>query len=116
MIPMKPMKSVAVAVSVATLLLASVLQAAGTDESVTLKGEIKCAKCALKEADAKECQNILQTEVGGKKVTYVLVDTDASKGFKGKACHEGQKVTVTGTVTEVAGKKQLKATKIEKET
>jgi len=108
------MKSIALAVSVATLVLAGALRAAAADEPVTLKGEIKCAKCTLKDAKATECQNVLQTEVEGKKVNYVLVESDAAKEFKGKACREGQKVKVTGTVTEVDGKKQMKATKIEK--
>jgi hypothetical protein len=109
------MKTIALAVTVATLVLAGGLRAGTDDQPVTIKGEIKCAKCLLKDAEAKECRNVLETEVDHKKVTYVLTDSDATKEFQGKTCHDGKKVKVTGTVTAVDGKKQLKATKIEKE-
>jgi len=51
-------------------------QALAADE-VTITGEGKCAKCALKET--KECQNVIQTEKDGKKVTYYLAYNEVSK-------------------------------------
>ena len=77
---------------------------------VTITGEGKCAKCALKET--KECQNVIQTEKDGKTVNYYLVANDVSKEFHGKLCKETKKVTATGTVKEVDGKLELTPTKI----
>lgn len=95
--------------------LALVLSAGGRlqaqDKEVTLTGEGKCAKCALKET--KECQNVIQTEKDGKKVTYYIAQNDVSKKFHDNLCQETKKITATGTVKEVDGKMQLTAKKIE---
>ncbi len=105
-------KSLALAAGVAVLLLAAAtVRTLAAGESVTIKGEGKCAKCALKET--KECQNVIQTERDGKKVNYFLVANDVSKEVHGKLCKESKKVTATGTVKEVDGKLELTATKIE---
>ena len=80
-------------------------------KEVTISGESKCAKCILKEGD--KCQNTIQTTEHGKKVTYYLADNDVSKNFHEDLCKEAKKVTATGTVTEVDGKKELTASKIE---
>ena len=81
-------KSLALVAGVAALLLAvATVQTFAAGESVTIKGEGKCAKCALKET--KECQNVIQVE------------------------KDGKKVTATGTVKEVDGKLELTVTKIE---
>jgi hypothetical protein len=105
-------KSLALVASVATLLLAAVtLRTLAAGESVTITGEGKCAKCALKET--KECQNVIQTEKDGKKTNYYLVANDVSKEFHGKLCKDTKKVTATGTVKEVDGKLELTLTKIE---
>jgi hypothetical protein len=79
-------------------------------KEVTITGEGKCAKCALKESD--ECQNVIQTEEDGKKVTYRLAKNDVSKDFHKNVCKETKKVKATGTVAEVDGKKELTASKI----
>ena len=71
----------------------------------------KCAKCALKETDS--CQNVIEAEEHGKKVTYYLAKNDISKDFHSNICKESKKVKATGTVAEVDGKKELTATKIE---
>jgi hypothetical protein len=55
---------------------------------VTVSGKITCAKCTLKKADAKSCQDVLVVA-----------------GEKG--------ATVTGTVTEKDGKKWLTPSKME---
>src|SRR5213593_2296161 len=105
-------KTLALVASIAALLLAAAtVRTLAAGESVTIKGEGKCAKCALKET--KECQNVIQTERDGKKVNYFLAANDVSKEFHGKRCKESKKVTATGTVKEVDGKLELTATKIE---
>src|ERR1700757_4663157 len=90
------------------LALASPVVAADT---VTITGEGKCAKCALKEAE--KCQNVIQVKEDGKTVTYYLVQNGTSKKFHENLCKEPQKVTATGTVKKVDGKLELTATKIE---
>src|SRR5882762_5952702 len=104
-------KSLALVASVAVLLAAVTLRTLAAGESITITGEGKCAKCALKET--KECQNVIQTEKDGKKLNYYLVANDVSKEFHGKLCKETKKVTATGTVKEVDGKLELTLTKIE---
>src|SRR5437879_6216414 len=77
----------------------------GHKEKVTITGEGKCAKCALKEAD--KCQNVIQVEEGGKKVNYYLAQNKIAKDFHENICKESKKVTATGTVKEVDGKKEF---------
>lgn len=91
--------------------VALTLSANAAEESKTLTGEGKCAKCALKEA--KSCQNALQVKDGEKTVTYYLTQNDVSKKFHENICSGPKKITVTGTVKEVDGKKELTPTKIE---
>jgi hypothetical protein len=85
--------------------------AAAEDKIETIKGDGKCGKCALKETE--KCQNVIQVEKAGKKTTYYLVENKVSKDFHDNVCKETKKVTATGTVKEVDGKKQFTATKIE---
>ena len=80
-------------------------------KKVTVTGMGKCAKCALHETDS--CQNVIQTEKGGKTVNYYLTKNDVAKEFHSNICKESKKVKATGTVAEVDGKKELTATKIE---
>jgi hypothetical protein len=97
------------------LSLAGMLLFAGNsfaEEKVTkITGDGKCAKCAMKETDA--CQNAIQVEEKGKKVTYYLEQNKVSKDFHSHLCGKTQKVTAKGTVKEVDGKKQFTATEIE---
>ena len=79
---------------------------------VTITGMGTCAKCSLKEAT--ECQNVIQVEnKKGKKVSYYLAQNDISKDFHKNICEENKKITATGTVKKVDGKRELTATKIE---
>jgi RecG-like helicase len=94
------------------LMLALVTPAFAADKEVTITGEGKCAKCALKEAD--KCQNVIQVEKkNGKTVNYYLVQNDISKAFHENICKESKKVTATGTVKKEDGKMMLTAEKIE---
>ncbi|MDB6026905.1 MAG: hypothetical protein JWM68_3128 [Verrucomicrobiales bacterium] len=79
----------------------------------TIKGEAKCAKCALHEAD--KCQTAIESEnKAGKKVTYYLADNETAKNFHKEICKESKKVTATGTVKKGSdGKMELTASKIE---
>jgi len=84
----------------------------GKDKEVTITGDAKCAKCILKEAD--KCQTVIQTEAkNGKMVSYYLADNDVAKNFHDNVCKEAKKVTATGTVKNVDGKREFTATKIE---
>src|SRR5690349_10485452 len=76
---------------------------AGDGEKVTLSGEGKCAKCALKESD--KCQNVIEVTKDGKTTKYYVAQNEVSKKFHSELCHGPQKVTATGTVKEVDGKK-----------
>ena len=92
------------------LALALTLPSWAGDKQVTIAGEAKCAKCALKETD--KCQSVIQVEKGGKTVTYYLVQNDVSKAFHKNVCSETKKATAIGTDKEVDGKHQFTATKI----
>ena len=79
---------------------------------VTITGMGTCAKCSLKEAT--ECKNVIQVEnKKGKKVSYYLAQNDISKDFHKNICQENKKVTATGSVKKVDGKRELTVTKIE---
>jgi RecG-like helicase len=79
-------------------------------KEVTIKGEAKCAKCSLHEAD--KCQTVIQTKEAGKTVTYWVTQNDVAKDFHSEVCQESKKVKATGKVAEVDGKKQLTLAKI----
>ena len=78
---------------------------------VTLIGEGKCAKCLLKEGDT--CQNVIEVERGKVKRVYYMTQNDISKGFHDNISKQAQKITVTGTVKNNAGKLEITPTKIE---
>ncbi|HAV61270.1 MAG TPA: hypothetical protein DCY13_02780 [Verrucomicrobiales bacterium] len=82
-------------------------------KEVTLKGEGKCGKCALKEAD--KCTNVIEVKDGEKKIVYWLEQNDVSKAFHKNVCSDTVKVTAVGKVSEKDGKKILVASKIEKQ-
>lgn len=97
--------------SVAGLVLALATPSFAKEKEVTITGEAKCAKCTLHQGD--KCQTVIQTEgKNGKTVTYYLTDNDAAKSFHEKVCHGPQKVTATGSVKKVDGKRELAVTDI----
>ncbi len=85
---------------------------AADSKEVTVTGTALCAKCALHTAD--KCETVVKATVDGKEVIYHLTGKEA-KTFHQNICSkaEGEKVTVTGKVTEKDGKEMLHATKIE---
>lgn len=83
---------------------------AAEPETVTVTGEGKCAKCAMKETE--KCQNVIEAKEDGKAVKYYLVQNKVSTDFHGNVCQKTKKVTAKGTVKEVKGKKEFTATEI----
>jgi len=79
----------------------------------TITGEGMCAKCSMKEAD--KCQNVIEvtSKKNGTKTKYYVVDNDMAKEFHKNICKENKKVTATGTVKNVDGKREITVTKIE---
>ena len=84
-------------------------------EEVTLTGKVVCAKCTLKKADAKECQNVLivTDEKHGHDVEYYVAKNKVDEKF-GEVCTGVQKVIATGTVEEKEERRWLTASKLEK--
>jgi hypothetical protein len=83
-------------------------------KEVTLKGTILCAKCALKEKEAKKCQTAIQVKKDGKPVTYYFDDKGNKEEYHEEVCGGARKEgTVTGTVHEHDGKKFIKPAKVE---
>ena len=72
-------KGIAIITGVAGLVLALATSSFAADgKEVTVKGDGKCAKCALKETD--ECQNVIQTKEDGIRIGFrdsVEHDADA---------------------------------------
>jgi tRNA(Leu) C34 or U34 (ribose-2'-O)-methylase TrmL len=85
---------------------------AADNKETTVTGTALCAKCALHTSD--KCETVLKATVDGKEVLYTLTGKEA-KDFHKNICSkaDGEKVTVTGKVTEKDGKSSLRATKIE---
>jgi hypothetical protein len=105
-------KSVLLVTTVAAFVFAATASRTFADDrEVTITGEGKCAKCALKET--KECQNVIQVTKEGRMETYYLAKNDVSKKFHENLCQDSKKVKATGKVKEVEGKKELTVSKIE---
>ena len=92
----------------ATVFCSGVVLAA---EVITITGEGKCAKCALKEQD--KCQNVIEVEEAGKTVKYYLAPNKVAKAYHKTVCTTTVKTTATGEVETKDGKKVLTATKVE---
>ena len=85
---------------------------AADSSDVKLSGTMVCGKCKLHQTP--ECQNVLQVEKDGKTVNYYLTQNKVSKDFHANICkNDGEKVTVTGKVTEHKGTESMVASKIE---
>lgn len=97
---------------VGALTLAVAAPAIAAEEVLT--GTLVCAKCALKKADAHECQDVLLVAdaEGAKTEYYITKNAVAEKS--GEACTLEIKATVTGTVSKKDDKVWLTPTKIEK--
>ena len=105
------MKTIAKLGLAVALVLGLVAGATAGDET-TMTGNIMCAKCTLKKADAKECQDVLVVKDGDKIAEYYVEKNDVAKAF-GHVCKGEKPAVVTGTVTEKDGKKWISPTKME---
>jgi hypothetical protein len=93
-------------------LLVAFVPSSYADET-TLTGSVACAKCTLKKADAKECQNVLVvTGEGGKTSEYYVAKNDVSEKF-GHVCTGTKGAVVTGEVAEKDGKMWITPSKME---
>lgn len=106
-------KHLTVLLTLSALAFAILTSQAATESDKTITGEGACAKCVLKEGDAKQCQVTITTEVDGKKVAYYVTPNNVAKEFGAKLCAEKKKVTASGKVTTANGKQMLLASKIE---
>ena len=97
---------------VAVASLAGFALAGEEEKTVTVTGKVVCAKCVLKKADAKECQNVLIAEVDGKTVEYYLAKNALTEEF-GHVCKGEKDVVATGTVSEKDGKIWISPTKMD---
>jgi hypothetical protein len=78
----------------------------------TFAGDVVCAKCTLKKADAKACQDVLVVKNGDATAEYYITKNPVSEKF-GHVCTSKKAATVTGDVSEKDGKKWITATKME---
>jgi hypothetical protein len=114
---MKSMIHFAMAAAVAVVIAGpfSVAQGAAVHADEVFNGTLLCAKCALKKADAHECQDVLiVTDAKGAKTEYYITKNEVAEK-SGEACTLEIKATVTGTVAEKDGKVWLTPSKIEKQ-
>jgi hypothetical protein len=85
---------------------------ADDSKETTITGSMVCGKCTLHLTD--KCQNVVQVTENGATVNYFLKQNEVSKAQHEAVCHgDSEKVTVTGTVKEKDGKKEMTATKID---
>jgi len=83
---------------------------AAADTTVT--GSVMCAKCTLKKADAKACQDVLVAKDGDKTTEYYITKNEVSEKF-GHTCSGEKPATVTGAVSTKDGKTWITPSKME---
>lgn len=80
----------------------------------TLSGTILCAKCKLKKADAKECQDVLVVKAkDGATTEYYVAKNDVTEKF-GHGCGKEASAVITGAISEKDGRKWITPSKMEK--
>ena len=105
------MKSLSVFALCVALVIGFVSIAAAAEK--TLTGSVMCAKCTLKKADAKECQDVLVVkDSSGKTSEYYVTKNAVSEKF-GHTCSGEKPAVVTGAVAEKDGKQWITPTKME---
>ena len=75
------------------------------DKKVTLKGEITCSKCGLKETE--KCGNAIKVKEGDKDVVYYFKDKGRGEKYHKEICTSSKKGSVKGVVSEKGGKKYI---------
>ena len=99
-------------VALAVVVLVGFVAGASAGDETTLTGNVMCAKCALKKADATKCQDVLVVKDGEKTAEYYVEKNAVADKF-GHVCGGEKPAVVTGTVTEKDGKSWITATKME---
>ena len=94
----------------AVALLGGVL-AGEKEKEVTVEGTVMCAMCTLKEADLKDCQNVIQFKKGDEMVNLYIVNNDVAEEF-GHVCTGSKEATVTGTVSDKDGRHWITPSKM----
>lgn len=105
------MKTIA-KLGLALVLVAGLVAVATAGDETTLTGNVMCAKCTLKKADATKCQDVLVVDTGGQKAEYYIEKNAVAEKF-GHVCKSEKAAVVTGTVTEKDGKKWISPSKME---
>jgi hypothetical protein len=105
------MKTVA-KIGLALALLVGFAAFASAGDETTVTGKVMCAKCTLKKADAKTCQDVLVVQEGDKTTEYYIQKNAVATAF-GHACTGAKPAVVTGVVTEKDGKKWIAPSKME---
>ena len=105
---MKSLLSLAVALVFAFGLGAST---GAADDEITMTGKIVCAKCALKKADAKECQDVF---IDARSNVEYYIQAEHKDDAAGHQCGGEVKATVTGKVSEKDGKTWILPSKVTK--
>jgi hypothetical protein len=100
--------------ALALVLVVGLVAVTAAADEATLTGNVMCAKCTLKKADAKKCQDVLVVKDGDTTTEYYVTKNDVSEKF-GHKCSGQKPATVTGTVEEKDGKKWITATKMEEQ-
>lgn len=98
------------AVAFIATLSAATFAFADAGKEVSLSGEGKCLKCALKKSE--KCQNVLEVKDGDKTTLYKLVG-ETSKKFHGEICSETKKIKVTGKCEKKGEDLEVTVAKIE---
>jgi hypothetical protein len=105
------MKNLVVA-ALTVVIIAGVAAVASAVEEQTLTGNVMCAKCTLKKADAKACQDVLVVKDQTATREYYVTKNEVATKF-GHTCTGEKAVVVTVTVTEKEGKAWITPTKME---
>ncbi len=107
------MKSLTV-LFVAAALVIGVTSLASAAVDKTLTGNVMCAKCTLKKADAKTCQDVLVVKNGDKTEEYYITKNAVLEKF-GHTCTGQKGAVVTGAVSQKDGKTWITPTKMEEQ-
>ena len=98
--------------AVASIFVIGLVVPSAAAEEMTLTGKIMCAKCALKKADAKECQDVLVvTDANGQAKEYYITKNAVLEKF-GHTCTGEKPAVVTGTISQKEGKTWIAPTKM----
>ncbi len=106
------MKVALSSVVLALVMAVGIAAIAAAADDVTLKGSVVCAKCTLKKADAKDCQDVLVVSDKNVQKEYYITKNDVLEKF-GHTCKGEKKAVVTGAVAQKDGKTWITASKIE---